>query len=187
MIKFFVQSNFKALLIAISLVLLFCWSVLASVMAFKKENHVLVIRVDGQGTETLSEDKVSDRFSQDRINLSYSFINSHYSYNEKTYDSQKSKSLELFSKEVFKTELGKALSEKKEVLKRSFNQEAIIENYYLRSNNVMELEVLKTILERNEKPRSVKSRIFLSLSPIGRVKENPYGYEISKIKEVKRY
>ena len=187
MIKLLVQIYFKQISIFLVSSLVLIWASFATVIALKKETHVLVIRVNKQGTEALTVDNKKNRFAQDRINLSYFFVNSHYSYNPKTYDEQKRKSLELFSEESYEKEFSKALAEKREISKRDFNQEAIIENYFLRDNNIMELEVLKTIFVTGAKPRSIKSRIFLNLAPIDRVKENPYGFEITKIREVKRY
>ena len=73
------------------------------------------------------------------------------------------------------------------MVKRNFNQEAIIEKYYLVDENVIELEVLKTLIEPGKPNLKMKSSLILSLNPIERVKENPYGYEITSLKEKKRY
>lgn len=186
MLILFVKSNLKKILNFVLILSLLVWAVTVSAKLLSSEVEVLIIKTNERGTEVLTHDNVEERTKQDILNLVNMFVLTHYSYNQLNFDDQKKRSLELFSEQLFEVELRKAIAHKKEIKGRTFSQEAIIQKVDRLGETTVEVEVSKTIFE-NSKTHNVLSTIILEIKPIKRFKENPYGYEIVKILEKKRY
>jgi hypothetical protein len=198
------KRNIKAYLLVALIISLLGWSTLASMMLFREKTKVMVIRVNEGGTETIGEDKISDRDHQDLKNFTYFFVRHYFSYDTYNFEDRKSKAIFLSSKEYTKFLFEESLAEAKKIKEegRIFNQEASIKEIKVINEHVIKVSLQKNITEitetnkedpvTGEKQReteynTVFSELTIKVNPTKRTAQNVYGFEIEDLKEKKRY
>lgn len=161
-------------------VLLF-WGILTTIYILRTENKPIVIAVQDGGTRLVTDS--FDRVLQSEIrNFVTEFIHSYYSYNEETFSEQVGRASDLLSQSLWEQQKSKLFEIKQNLVKNPLSQKVEITNLELRENNAIEAGLTITVTSRlSEQKYKIKSKI--QISKIPRSEANPWGYEITELKD----
>lgn len=161
----------------ILIICLFIWAMISSIFAIRNQKETLVIGIDPTGFARLIESR-NDRYIQEELkSFLKEYISRAFTYNEKNYSEQISKSADLMSNKLWEEKRSQLIGLGEKLKNETLEQTAKIESLDLLEGGQIEGVLFIQVNQKLNK-QTFRVKISFQVKPKERSPMNPWGYEL---------
>lgn len=170
------------IIVTVFTLLLLCWTIVASVIALRKDTEFAIVYATPEKVELLLE-RNSETDAIFFRNFLFAYVGYCYNYNLKTFHQNISKCGDLMSAELWnkkQDDIGytiNALTKEKYTLVTT-----LIDDPQVLTNGNIEL-IIRSDKIAADGPANLKIRVIMSIHKVELTKENTFGWEVTSVKE----
>lgn len=163
------------------IVTLIAWASLATLLALRNNNKVILIGVDESGMRLVTDSK--DILVQPELRqFVQTFVNNYYTYEKSNFSERVGAAADLMTQELWEREKSKVLGIKQKLENFPLSQDSELISMDLIEKNLVEAIVNIRIKSRLSS-QVVKLKLTLKLSRTERSEQNPWSYEIMELSD----
>ena len=162
---------------------LLCWASFATFQAIKNQGKTLLIGIDSNGTRIITSQD-DPLFKTELISFLKHYFSKAYNFSAQDFSQNVGEATNLMSETLWRSE-GENIQKLKALVEKS----GLLQIARLRQLNQVEKDTFQALLQIEQKSRlqveSFEMKVTLKIEKVERAELNPWGMEITSIKEEK--